>query len=358
MKKFEQLNQQEKEINRQKLKKDNSTITITPKMILVCLLVLLVIGAGLFFLFRDTSSNKPTANDILAANAFSGNQNQTNSNGSTILDGPTINPEYGNAVTAATRLLKSRPMSYNVLINQLVEKGYSTEAATYGADHCEVDWNAIAVRRAKALLDESPCDDEELRNKMADEQFSSELIDYALSNSSVKDKIKASQATHTPGQAEDISDLSEINNQQETIALATDSTEETTVLEEQTATPTPLATATPTPVITDSPTPEPEEQATKVPSEYENAVRSAERLIKSMPLSRETLIDKLSERGYRSEAVTYAADNSGIDWNEQALKRAQKLLKTKEYSNEELISQLEQEKFTHEEAVYAIDNCQ
>lgn len=351
MKKFEQLNQQEKELKKQKAKKDNSTITISPKTILICMFLLVLLGVGLFFLFRDTSAYKPTVNDILAANSFGGDNQKTYSDSSSESEPerPTENPEYSNAVTSATRLLKSHPMSYATLINELVKRGYETDVATYGADHCNVDWKAIAVRRAKELLNESTYSADEMKTKLSDEEFSPELIDYVLSNSSVTEKLNAGHASPTQEQTDESSYSGSAASQQEIMSQETESIKQTISAETH--------TYTPAPAITESPSPEPAEQATKVPAEYENAVRSAERLIKTMPISRSTLIEKLTDRGYSLEASTYASDHSGIDWNEQAVKRAQKLLKTKDYTKEELTEQLRLEGFTQEEADHAAENC-
>lgn len=58
-----------------------------------------------------------------------------------------------NALRQASNYLSLMGFSYSGLIRQLEYEGYSTEEATYAADHCGADWNAQAAKKAKSYLD-------------------------------------------------------------------------------------------------------------------------------------------------------------------------------------------------------------
>lgn len=57
-----------------------------------------------------------------------------------------------NALRAANSYLNALAFSYDGLIKQLEYEGYSTEDATYAADHCGADWNEQAAKSAKSYL--------------------------------------------------------------------------------------------------------------------------------------------------------------------------------------------------------------
>jgi hypothetical protein len=57
-----------------------------------------------------------------------------------------------NALRSANSYLNVLAFSYNGLIKQLEYEGYSTEDATYAADHCGADWNEQAAKSAKSYL--------------------------------------------------------------------------------------------------------------------------------------------------------------------------------------------------------------
>lgn len=96
-----------------------------------------------------------------------------------------------------------------------------------------------------------------------------------------------------------------------------------------------------------------------------NAVRSAREYLKSMPFSRQGLIDQLSSEygsGYTVEeaefAVSYLESNNEVDWYEQAVKTAENYVDMMGFSRDGLIDQLSSDygsKFTVEEAEYAAD---
>lgn len=91
---------------------------------------------------------------------------------------------------------------------------------------------------------------------------------------------------------------------------------------------------------------------TDIPPEYNNAINSAQRILKSHSLSRDSLISTLEERGYTNTVAAYGADNCGADWNELAVRKARQYLDKSDYSKEELIILLEDDGFTKEQAEY------
>mgnify|MGYP004482168685 CR=1 FL=1 len=57
-----------------------------------------------------------------------------------------------NALASALSYLKYMPFSYTGLIEQLEYEKFSTEDATYAADHCGADWNEQAAKCAESYL--------------------------------------------------------------------------------------------------------------------------------------------------------------------------------------------------------------
>lgn len=102
------------------------------------------------------------------------------------------------------------------------------------------------------------------------------------------------------------------------------------------------------------------ENAEELPSMSETmtAVEAVKNYLQYFPMSRQALIDQLSQvDGYSVEEATAGVDASGTDWNEQAVRQAQGQLEAMSYTYDELVDQLEYEKFTHEEAVYGVEHC-
>ena len=66
----------------------------------------------------------------------------------------TENTTTGNegAVNKAKSYLKHTAFSYSGLIDQLEYEGFSHSEATYGADHCNADWDEQAVNKAKSYI--------------------------------------------------------------------------------------------------------------------------------------------------------------------------------------------------------------
>ena len=69
------------------------------------------------------------------------------------------------------------------------------------------------------------------------------------------------------------------------------------------------------------------------------------------------LIEQLEYEGFSHSEACYAADNCGVNWNEQAAIKALLYLDYSAFSYDGLIEQLEYEGFTPSEAQYGADNC-
>ena len=113
--------------------------------------------------------------------------------------------------------------------------------------------------------------------------------------------------------------------------------------------------STPMPTPSPDPTPAPTQAATT--SGQRSALQDAKSYLRSMPFSKEGLIDQLEYEGYTLEEAQYAVDNCGADWMEQALENAKDYLRIMAFSKEGLIEQLEYEGYTVSEAEYAAENC-
>jgi hypothetical protein len=93
----------------------------------------------------------------------------------------------------------------------------------------------------------------------------------------------------------------------------------------------------------------------------QNALRSAENYLRWNAFSRQGLIDQLSSEygsGYSVEDAAWAADNIGVDWNEQAVRSANSYLELSSFSRQALIEQLSSEhgsKYTLEQATHAVN---
>ena len=85
-----------------------------------------------------------------------------------------------NAVREAKLYLSISGFSYKGLIRQLEFEGYSTEEATYGAEHCGADWNEQAARSAKLYLDISAFSREGLIQQLEFEGFTREQAEYGV----------------------------------------------------------------------------------------------------------------------------------------------------------------------------------
>ena len=88
-------------------------------------------------------------------------------------------------------------------------------------------------------------------------------------------------------------------------------------------------------------------------SEKMSAAEAVKNYLEYFPMSRQGLIDQLSQvDGYSVEEAAAAVDASETDWNAQAVRQAKGHLAAMAYTQDELIDQLEYEKFTYDEATY------
>ena len=74
--------------------------------------------------------------------------------------------------------------------------------------------------------------------------------------------------------------------------------------------------------------------------------------------SKESLTEKLVEKGFTSEQVTEALEKLNVNWYTKAAERAKEYLESFNCSYASMVKMLERdEKFTHEEALYGAANC-
>ena len=86
-----------------------------------------------------------------------------------------------NAYKKALRYLDYTEFSYTGLIGQLEYEGFSTEEATYGADHCGADWNEQAAKKAKSYLEYTSFSRDGLIKQLEYEGFTREQAEYGAS---------------------------------------------------------------------------------------------------------------------------------------------------------------------------------
>ena len=85
-----------------------------------------------------------------------------------------------------------------------------------------------------------------------------------------------------------------------------------------------------------------------------NAVKKAELYLRTMPFSKNGLIEQLEFDGYDKEDAVYAVNKISVDWKEQAVLKGELYLDMMPFSKKELIEQLIFEGFSEEEATYAV----
>lgn len=102
---------------------------------------------------------------------------------------PTVTPASSNATTGernalnkAKSYLDFTAFSYAGLIEQLEYEGFSTEEATYGADHCGADWNEQAKKKSKSYLDFTAFSYTGLIEQLEFEGFTTEQATYGADN--------------------------------------------------------------------------------------------------------------------------------------------------------------------------------
>ena len=85
-----------------------------------------------------------------------------------------------NALRAAKNYLRTVPLSYSGLIQQLEFEGYSEQEAKYGADHCGADWNEQAAKAAKNYLNIMSFSRSGLIQQLEFEGYTSDQAEYGV----------------------------------------------------------------------------------------------------------------------------------------------------------------------------------
>jgi len=86
-----------------------------------------------------------------------------------------------NAVSKANSYLSLMAFSRTGLIKQLEFEGFSTEEATYAADHCGADWNEQAAKKAQSYLDLMSFSRSGLIDQLLFEGFTQAQAEYGVS---------------------------------------------------------------------------------------------------------------------------------------------------------------------------------
>ncbi len=89
--------------------------------------------------------------------------------------------------------------------------------------------------------------------------------------------------------------------------------------------------------------------------ESQNALDAAKEYLTYNGYSYKGLSDQLSYDGYSEDAIQYAVDNCGADWQEQAIKLAEEELQYASFSSSGLVEQLTYDGFSKEEAETAVE---
>jgi len=101
-------------------------------------------------------------------------------------EAPAVPAEYNSALVKATSYAKNMNMSkvgiYGQLTSEYGER-FSPEAAQYGVDNVQADWNANALVKAKSYQENMAMSPESIREQLTSEygeQFTAEEADYAI----------------------------------------------------------------------------------------------------------------------------------------------------------------------------------
>jgi hypothetical protein len=99
---------------------------------------------------------------------------------------PAVPAEYASALVKATSYSKNMHMSkvgvYDQLTSEYGER-FSPEAAQYGVDNVQADWNANALAKAKTYQENMAMSPESIRDQLTSEygeRFTAEEADYAI----------------------------------------------------------------------------------------------------------------------------------------------------------------------------------
>lgn len=85
-----------------------------------------------------------------------------------------------NALGSVESYLSFMAFSRSGLIEQLEYEGYSTEDATFAADHCGADWNEQAAKSAQSYLDTMSFSRQGLIDQLLYEGFTQEQAEYGV----------------------------------------------------------------------------------------------------------------------------------------------------------------------------------
>lgn len=102
-------------------------------------------------------------------------------------------PDGEKALEEAKNFIKYGAYSYEGLIDILLYKGYTAEAAELAADNCEADWKEEALQSAEQYLSSLGISYDGLIDMLEYEKFNQEEIDYAMSRITVDWKEEALQ---------------------------------------------------------------------------------------------------------------------------------------------------------------------
>ncbi|QQS16050.1 MAG: Ltp family lipoprotein [Candidatus Moraniibacteriota bacterium] len=101
---------------------------------------------------------------------------------------PSVPAEYKSALSQATSYANTMHMSKKGVYDQLVSEyggKFSAEAAQYGIDNVETDWNANALAKAKTYQDSMHLSPAAIRDQLVSEhgeKFTQTEADYAITN--------------------------------------------------------------------------------------------------------------------------------------------------------------------------------
>lgn len=101
---------------------------------------------------------------------------------------PGVPAEYKSALSQATSYANTMHMSKKGVYDQLVSEyggQFSAEAAQYGIDHVEADWNANALNKAKTYQDSMHLSPAAIHDQLTSdhgEKFTKAEADYAIAH--------------------------------------------------------------------------------------------------------------------------------------------------------------------------------
>lgn len=118
--------------------------------VIVMMIVGAIVGGG-------DDAKKETATSSAPSTPSSAASKPSSPSAQTTTQAPADTATAGqrNAIRKAQDYLDMKGFSRSALITQLEFEGYSTDDATYAADHISVDWNEQATRAGTAYLDMS-----------------------------------------------------------------------------------------------------------------------------------------------------------------------------------------------------------